>query len=71
MQRSHLIRGYEDPVDEHHGVSTLHSGNFYCFDFLRFKTKTLGAPLLCDPTSGCHMTYRRPAELKAFIDEEN
>ena len=33
--------------------------------------RTLGAPLLCDPTSGCHMTYRRPVELKAFIDEEN
>lgn len=31
--------------------------------------RTLGAPLLCGPTSGCHMTYRRPVELKAFIDE--
>ena len=33
--------------------------------------RTLGAPLLCGPTSGCHMTYRRPVELKAFIDEDN
>ena len=71
MQQSHLIRGYGDHVDGHHGVSTLHSGNFYCFDSLRFKTRTLGALLLCGPTSGCHMTYRRPPELKAFIDEEN